>query len=68
MAAIERTRTAQHPHGGSGQTFAFDITRLYYRLHAAGEIDPTHLRVSFVPVRAMAGAKVQVGRISMYFA
>jgi tyrosinase len=59
---------AANPHGGSGQTFAFDITRLYYRLHAAGEIDPTHLRVSFVPVRAMAGAKVQVGRISMYFA
>jgi tyrosinase len=57
-----------NPHGGSGQTFAFDITPLYHRLHAAGEIDPTHLRVSFVPVRAKAGATVQVGRISLYFA
>jgi tyrosinase len=56
-----------NPHGGSGQTFAFDITSLYHRLHAAGEIDPAHLRVSFVPVRAMAGATVQVGRISLYF-
>ncbi len=57
-----------NPHGGSGQTFAFDITALYHRLHAAGEIDPTHLRVSFAPVRATKGATVNVGRISLYFA
>jgi tyrosinase len=55
-------------HGGGGVTVAFDITELYQRLAAAGAIDPQHLRVSFVPVRARNSDKVSVGRISLYFA
>ena len=68
LFGIAQASDAASPHSGSGQTFAFDITRLYRRLHAADAIDPAHLRVSFVPVRAVTGATVSVGRISLYFA
>jgi tyrosinase len=68
MFGIAQASRKDGPHGGSGQTFAFDITDLYRRLAAAGAIDPQHLRVSFVPVRASKAAPVRVGRVSLYFA
>lgn len=68
MFGIAQASRRTAPHGGSGQTFAFNITRLYNRLAAAGAIDPQHLRVSFVPVRADRNAPVRVGRVSLYFA
>jgi len=55
-------------HGGSGQTIALDITALYHRLDDAKEIDPSNLRVSFVPIEPEPGTKVTVGRVSLYFA
>lgn len=54
-------------HGGSGQTFVFDITSLYHLLDQQGDIDPQALKVSFVPVDPAPGTQVQVGRVSIYF-
>ncbi|HEX3771552.1 MAG TPA: tyrosinase family protein [Polyangiaceae bacterium] len=68
MFGIAKATLARGQHGGSGVAFAFDITALYRRLEAAHAIDPQHLRVSFVPVRARNDAKVHVGRVSLYFA
>ncbi len=68
MFGIAKASRRTAPHGGGGQTFSFDITRLYNRLSSAGAIDPRHVRVSFVPVRADRNAPVRVGRVSLYFA
>ncbi len=67
MFGIVQASDPSGPHGGSGQNFAFDITTLYHQLADAGEVDPQHLRVSFVPVSAGAAQQVRVGRISLYF-
>lgn len=68
MFGVVQASDASGPHAGSGQDFAFDITELYHRLADAGQVDPQNLRVSFVPVDPEPGAKVSVGRISLYFA
>jgi tyrosinase len=67
MFGVAQASKPSAQHGGSGQTFAFDITELYNRLSAAGAVDPKRLRVSFVPVRASKNAPVRVGRVSLYF-
>jgi tyrosinase len=67
MFGVAQASKTSAQHGGSGQTFAFDITELYNRLSAAGAVDPKRLRVSFVPVRASKNAPVRVGRVSLYF-
>jgi tyrosinase len=68
MFGIVQASDPSGQHAGSGQDFSLDITRLYHRLSDAGEISPTDLRVSFVPVEPEPGTKVSVGRISLYFA
>ena len=56
-------------HGGSGLTFAFDITLLYRRLSGPAGFDSKQMRVSFVPVAGKGtNASVRVGRVSLYFA
>jgi hypothetical protein len=68
MFGIKQASDPRGPHGGGGQTFAFDVTQLYHRLADLGEIDPQNLRVSFVPVSPLGVPHVTVGRISLYFA
>lgn len=68
MFGVAQATDPQGLHGGGGLTFAFEITDLYHRLSDANEIDPHHLRVSFVPVSPVGAPHVSVGRISVYFA
>jgi tyrosinase len=68
MFGIRQASDPRGSHGGSGQNFAFDITRLYYQLADLGQIDPNELRVSFVPVSPIGKPSVTVGRVSLYFA
>ncbi|HEV3146299.1 MAG TPA: tyrosinase family protein [Gemmataceae bacterium] len=68
MFGIKQASDPRGAHGGGGQNFAFDITELYHQLHDQGEIDPKHLKVSFVPVSPIGKPQVTVGRISLYFA
>jgi hypothetical protein len=68
MFGIRQASDPYGSHGGGGQNFAFDITKLYYRLADLGEIDPKELRVSFVPVSPIGKPSVTVGRVSLYFA
>lgn len=68
MFGIKQASDPRGSHGGGGQTFAFDITKLYYHLADLGQIDPKELRVSFVPVSPIGKPSVTVGRVSLYFA
>ncbi len=68
MFGIKQASDPRGLHGGGGQNFAFDITQLYHRLSDLGEIDPQHLRLTFVPVSPIGKPQVTVGRISLYFA
>jgi tyrosinase len=68
MFGIKQASDPRGSHGGGGQNFAFDITKLYHHLADLGEIDPKNLRVSFVPVSPIGKPEVTVGRISLYFA
>jgi len=68
MFGIRQASDPRGLHGGGGQNFAFDITDLYYDLADRGQIDPTALRVSFVPVSPIGKPSVTVGRVSLYFA
>lgn len=53
--------------GGGGLNYALDITHLYAHVSQLPGWDPAKLRVSFVPARGAAPAKVGVGRVSLYF-
>jgi tyrosinase len=68
MFGIKQASDPRGAHGGGGQNFAFDITRLYHHLADQGEIDPKEVRVSFVPVSPIGTPSVIVGRVSLYFA
>ncbi len=68
MFGIKQASNPRGSHGGGGQNFAFDITKLYHRLDDLGQIDPKELRVSFVPVSPIGKPSVTVGRVSLYFA
>ena len=68
MFGIKQASDPRGAHGGGGQNFAFDITKLYYRLEGLGEIAPNSLRVSFVPVSPVGKPRVTVGRVGLYFA
>ena len=54
------------PHAGSGLSFALEVTELVERLSKQPGWDPSELPISFVPVRSREGARVQVGRVSLY--
>jgi tyrosinase len=72
MFGVVESSGADPTHSGSGLTFSFEITDLVRRLEEAGDWDPTHLRVAFVPVRDAAGelyeGDVTIGRVSVYYA
>ena len=68
MFGIKQASDPQGQHGGGGQNFAFDITKLYYSLDALGEVDTDELYVSFVPVTPIGIPYVKIGRIGLYFA
>jgi tyrosinase len=68
MFGIKQASDPRGLHGGGGQNFAFDISKLYHHLADSGEIDPKNLRVTFVPVSPIGKPEVTVGRISLYFA
>jgi hypothetical protein len=63
---IESSR-ASETSSGSGLTYSFDVTPVVLRLIAARDWDGKALRVSFVPERWPGKARVQVGRLSLYF-
>ena len=62
-------------HGGSGLTYALDITDLVSRLKAKGDWTGGELKVSFLPKKPKAAAAaladdaavLQVGRVSLYY-
>ncbi len=67
MFGIKQASDPQGRHGGGGQNFAFDITQLYHRLAGKRQLDPSNLRLTFVPVSPIGTPHVTVGRISLYF-
>ncbi len=68
MFGIKQASDPAGVHGGGGQNFALDVTNLYHHLADRNEIDPSKLRVSFVPVSTGGTSQqVTVGRVSLYF-
>ena len=63
---LEASRKATS--AGRGLHYAFDVTHLYAHMSTLPGWNPTQLRVSFVPARGKAPAKVTVGRVSLYTA
>jgi len=63
---VESTKKSAMGAGG-GLNYSLDITHLYAHVSLLPGWDPTKLRVSFVPARGAAPAKVGVGRVSLYF-
>jgi tyrosinase len=65
---VGRASTREDPHtGGSGLHAAFDVTSVVSRLQEAGQWDPGHVRVSFVPRRRdQDQPPVTIGRVSVY--
>jgi hypothetical protein len=63
---IESSRP-RGPMPANGLTFKFDVTRIYAVLVAKRDWDPNNLRVTIVPEPWPIQAKVQVGRISVFF-
>lgn len=68
MFGIAQASDPDGEHGGAGQNFSLDITRVYHELFDQQVIDPDKLEVSFAPVEPAANATVTVGRIGLYFA
>jgi tyrosinase len=66
MFGLVEASRAQGTHSGSGLHYVLDVTEAVRHLSAKPGWDPTKLRVSFVPVRKVHGAKVNVGRVSLY--
>jgi hypothetical protein len=56
----------QHPE--NGLSYKLDVTEVFHRLSAGRDWDSKNLRVTFVPGRWDGPIKVQVGRVSVYFA
>jgi tyrosinase len=68
MFGLTESSTKSAISAGRGLHYALDITNLYGHVSALPGWDPARLRVSFVPARGKAPAKVTVGRVSLYFA
>jgi hypothetical protein len=64
LVEASRSRPGKHP--GSGMHYVLDVTDVVRQLSAKPGWDPGQLRVSFVPARKVTGAKVGVGRVSLY--
>ena len=56
----------QHP--ANGLSYKLDVTEVFRRLSARRDWDSKNLDVTFVPGRWEGPIKVQVGRVSIYFA
>jgi tyrosinase len=67
MFGLAETTRKKGATAGSLQ-YALDITHLYGHVSTQPGWDPDNLRVSFVPARGKAPARVRVGRVSLYFA
>lgn len=66
MFGLVEASRAKGTHSGSGLHYVLDVTEAVKTLAAEPGWDPARLRVSFVPARAVPGAKVSVGRVSLY--
>ena len=75
LFGVREASGADDAHGGSGLTYALDITDLVARLKARGEWTEGELKVSFLPKKPKAAAAaladdaamLQVGRVSLYY-
>jgi tyrosinase len=75
LFGVREASGADDDHGGSGLTYALDITDLVARLRAKGEWTGGELEVSFLPKKPKAAAAaladdasvLQVGRVSLYY-
>jgi hypothetical protein len=66
MFGVVEASRARGTHSGSGLHYVLEVTETMRHLAGLPGWDPARLRVSFVPVRKVAGAKVSVGRVSLY--
>jgi tyrosinase len=63
---LESASRPDGPHAGSGLTVALDVTDVVQRLRSGKDWKPDQLGIAFVPVRGGKGARVRVGRVSLY--
>lgn len=77
MFGVEEATNETDEHPGGGLQYRLDATKAVEQLQAAGNWDPTTMRVTFVPddkqvgLESMSEApepRFQVGRVSVYFA
>jgi hypothetical protein len=66
MFGLPEASNKSGSHAGTGLTFALDVTDLVEQLSQAPGWNPSELPISFVPVKQKPGARVQVGRVSLY--
>jgi hypothetical protein len=64
---VEAT-SRQSPHGGSGLSYALDITEIVNVLKSKQQWDPNSLRVRVEPIReAPNDSGLKIGRISVFY-
>lgn len=66
MFGLPEASNRSGSHAGTGLTFALDVTELVGRLNQTPGWNPSELPICFVPVKQKPGARVQVGRVSLY--
>jgi tyrosinase len=66
MFGLVEASRAQGKHSGAGLHYVLDVTDAVKALAAQPGWNPSQLRVSFAPSRRVAGAHVDVGRVSLF--
>lgn len=77
MFGVAEATQSDDPHGGSGLTYALDITGLVARLKERGQWRDGELRVTFLPKKRRAAVEsdavvttppdLKIGRVSLYY-
>jgi tyrosinase len=68
MFGVVEATSRQSPHGGSGLSYALDITEIVNVLKSKQQWDPNSLRVRVEPIReAPNDSGLKIGRISVFY-
>ena len=68
MFGVVEATSRQSPHGGSGLSYALDITEIVNAMESKHQWDPNNLRVRVEPIReAPSNSGLKIGRISVFY-
>lgn len=68
MFGVVEATSRRSPHGGSGLSYALDITEIVSAMESKQQWDPSNLRVRVEPIReAPSNSGLKIGRISVFY-